>query len=60
MNSTIDCDTIKPMPSNEYPTCRKIALPTPNAVQVPARRPWVTASRTTTAKSGPGLATASR
>ena len=25
-----------------------------------ARRPWVTLSRTTTAKSGPGLATASR
>src|SRR5690606_21888357 len=34
--------------------------PTPTAVQVPARRPWATLSRTTMAKSGPGLATASR
>src|SRR5690606_31170352 len=35
-------------------------LPTPSAVQLPLRCPPVTLSRTTTAKSGPGLATANR
>jgi len=40
-------------------TCTRIALPIPMLVQTAALRPWVRLWRTTIAKSGPGLATAS-